>query len=200
MAEITAESPTTSGASPVAPTNGAAAHSPDGASSAKKEKAVTQTHVDVMDAPEQHRYARANVDRPREYWDYDSLRVQWNSPDQYEVEAKIGRGKYSDVFLGVDTKVNRKVVVKVLKPVKKKKSLESCVCCRSSRAARTLWSSTTWCASRAARHPPLSSSTWRPPTSASSSLRCATRRCGTICTRSSSPSSTRTRTASCTAM
>lgn len=70
-----------------------------------------------------HRYARVNVNKPSSYWDYDSLRVQWSSPDRYEVEQKIGRGKYSDVFLGVDTKENRQVVVKVLKPVKKKKIL-----------------------------------------------------------------------------
>lgn len=71
----------------------------------------------------EHRYARVNVNKPREYWDYDALRVQWNNPDRYEVEQKIGRGKYSDVFLGVDDEEPRTVVIKVLKPVKKKKIL-----------------------------------------------------------------------------
>lgn len=70
-----------------------------------------------------HRYARVNVTKSPSYWNYESLRVQWNSPERYEVERKIGRGKYSDVFLGVDTKTPRQVVVKVLKPVKKKKIL-----------------------------------------------------------------------------
>ncbi|SCU71046.1 casein kinase II, putative [Trypanosoma equiperdum] len=70
-----------------------------------------------------HRYARANVEKPREYWDYESARIQWSSPERYEIIEKIGRGKYSDVFLGWDTKVRRQVVIKVLKPVKKKKIL-----------------------------------------------------------------------------
>jgi casein kinase II subunit alpha len=34
---------------------------------------------------------------------------------------KIGRGKYSEVFEGVHVSNNEKCVVKVLKPVKKKK-------------------------------------------------------------------------------
>ncbi|ESL08739.1 casein kinase II [Trypanosoma rangeli SC58] len=70
-----------------------------------------------------HRYARVNVDKPRDYWDYESARIQWSSPERYEIVEKIGRGKYSDVFLGWDTKFHRQVVIKVLKPVKKKKIL-----------------------------------------------------------------------------
>lgn len=34
---------------------------------------------------------------------------------------KVGRGKYSEVFEGVNTVTNEKCIVKVLKPVKKKK-------------------------------------------------------------------------------
>lgn len=72
---------------------------------------------------EGHRYARVNVDKPREYWDYECAPVTWQSPERYEIIRKIGRGKYSDVFLGWDTSVNDNVVIKVLKPVKKKKIL-----------------------------------------------------------------------------
>lgn len=68
-----------------------------------------------------HRFANVNVGKPREYWDYDSLRISWSSPDRYVITQKIGRGKYSDVFLGEDTTIPRRVVIKVLKPVKKKK-------------------------------------------------------------------------------
>ncbi|CCW62030.1 unnamed protein product [Phytomonas sp. EM1] len=71
----------------------------------------------------EHRYSRVNVSKPREYWDYESLKVEWNSPDRYEVERRIGRGKYSNVFLGHDTELSRRVSIKVLKPVKKKKIL-----------------------------------------------------------------------------
>lgn len=41
--------------------------------------------------------------------------------DDYDVSAKIGRGKYSEVFLGTHIKTKKTVVIKVLKPVKKKK-------------------------------------------------------------------------------
>src|SRR2546423_5720699 len=41
--------------------------------------------------------------------------------DNYEIVRKIGRGKYSEVFEGVNIANNEKCVVKVLKPVKKKK-------------------------------------------------------------------------------
>lgn len=70
---------------------------------------------------EAHAYARVNLDKPREYWDYESVPIQWNSPERYEIEKKIGRGKYSDVFLGWDCEAKIHVVIKVLKPVKKKK-------------------------------------------------------------------------------
>jgi casein kinase II subunit alpha len=70
-----------------------------------------------------HKHARANVDKPRDYWDFESSSIQWNSPDRYEIERKIGRGKYSEVFLGWDCETRRQVVIKVLKPVKKKKLL-----------------------------------------------------------------------------
>jgi casein kinase II subunit alpha len=41
--------------------------------------------------------------------------------DNYEVTKKIGRGKYSEVFLGREVTNNSKCVIKILKPVKKKK-------------------------------------------------------------------------------
>ena len=41
--------------------------------------------------------------------------------ENYEIVRKIGRGKYSEVFEGINVANNEKCVVKVLKPVKKKK-------------------------------------------------------------------------------
>ena len=41
--------------------------------------------------------------------------------EQYEIRKTLGRGKYSDVFEGVDAKTNLAVVVKILKPVRKVK-------------------------------------------------------------------------------
>ena len=39
--------------------------------------------------------------------------------DNYLVEAKIGRGRYSDVYEGLSKKLNEKVVLKILKPITK---------------------------------------------------------------------------------
>ena len=61
------------------------------------------------------------MSRPREYWDYESLQVSWGEQDHYEVVRKVGRGKYSEVFEGVNVTNNTKCIIKILKPVKKKK-------------------------------------------------------------------------------
>ncbi|MBA0735010.1 hypothetical protein Gogos_018895 [Gossypium gossypioides] len=67
-------------------------------------------------------YADVNVIRPKEYWDYESLIVQWGrEQDDYRVVRKVGRGKYSEVFEGVHCTDNAKCIIKILKPVKKKK-------------------------------------------------------------------------------
>jgi casein kinase II subunit alpha len=66
-------------------------------------------------------YADVNVSRPRDYWDYESLVVNWGEQEDYEVVRKIGRGKYSEVFEGMNVTNEERCVVKILKPVKKKK-------------------------------------------------------------------------------
>jgi casein kinase II subunit alpha len=72
-------------------------------------------------------YAKVNQEKPREYWDYETTSLVWNSQDPYEIVRKIGRGKYSEVFEGVINQPEspdrhmQKCVIKVLKPVKKKK-------------------------------------------------------------------------------
>lgn len=66
-------------------------------------------------------YADVNSHRPEEYWDYEALQVKWGDQDDYAVIRKIGRGKYSEVFDGINLVTNEKCVVKILKPVKKKK-------------------------------------------------------------------------------
>jgi len=65
-------------------------------------------------------YAEANDEKPREYWDYEALSVQWGEQDDYEVVRKLGRGKYSEVFEGRHVN-GGKCVIKILKPVKTKK-------------------------------------------------------------------------------
>ncbi|PQE33336.1 Casein kinase II subunit alpha protein [Rutstroemia sp. NJR-2017a WRK4] len=66
-------------------------------------------------------YADVNQQMPRSYWDYDSVNITWGVLENYEVVRKIGRGKYSEVFEGINVANYQKCVIKVLKPVKKKK-------------------------------------------------------------------------------
>jgi casein kinase II subunit alpha len=67
-------------------------------------------------------YADANEKRPREYWDYENgIDLEWGHISNYEIVSKIGRGKYSEVFTGLNIVNNQPCVIKVLKPVKMKK-------------------------------------------------------------------------------
>ncbi len=45
----------------------------------------------------------------------------FSDQDNYEVLRKVGRGKYSEVFDGVNAQTGEQCIIKVLKPVKKKK-------------------------------------------------------------------------------
>lgn len=66
-------------------------------------------------------YADVNQHRPREYWNYETLTMQWGDIEDYEIIRKLGRGKYSEVFEGINVIYNQKCVIKVLKPIRKKK-------------------------------------------------------------------------------
>ncbi|KAL7666289.1 Protein kinase domain-containing protein [[Candida] zeylanoides] len=66
-------------------------------------------------------YADANSSRPTEYWDYENHTIEWGDIRNYEIVSKIGRGKYSEVFQGVNIGNDEPCVIKVLKPVKMKK-------------------------------------------------------------------------------
>lgn len=80
--------------------------------------------------------------RPKDYWDYETLTVSWGyvlseshegassvvsdncicrEQDDYELVRKVGRGKYSEVFEAVKVSRNEMCIIKILKPVKKKK-------------------------------------------------------------------------------
>ncbi|RPA88155.1 Pkinase-domain-containing protein [Ascobolus immersus RN42] len=72
-------------------------------------------------ANDRNAYLQVNDKMPKSYWDYDSVNIQWGVQDNYEVVRKIGRGKYSEVFEGINIQNYQKCVIKVLKPVKKKK-------------------------------------------------------------------------------
>jgi casein kinase II subunit alpha len=69
-----------------------------------------------MATPSQSRvYSDVNAHKPREYWDYETHQVEWGNQDDYQVVRKLGRGKYSEVFEGVNVVNNEKIVVKILK-------------------------------------------------------------------------------------
>ncbi|XP_042369792.1 uncharacterized protein LOC121963576, partial [Plectropomus leopardus] len=66
-------------------------------------------------------YTDVNTQKNREYWDYDAHVPNWSNQDNYQLVRKLGRGKYSEVFEAINVTNSEKVVVKILKPVKKKK-------------------------------------------------------------------------------
>ncbi|GAB5362248.1 hypothetical protein AAMO2058_000781800 [Amorphochlora amoebiformis] len=66
-------------------------------------------------------YAGVNLTKPASYYDYENFVIPWRPQDDYEVFRRIGRGKYSEVFEGINTTNHKKCVIKILKPVRKKK-------------------------------------------------------------------------------
>ncbi|KAJ7067365.1 kinase-like domain-containing protein [Mycena amicta] len=62
-------------------------------------------------------YADANAIRGKSWYEYNKFRIEWSSPDRYEIIRRLGGGKYSEVFESVDTVNNDRCVIKVLKPV-----------------------------------------------------------------------------------
>jgi len=66
-------------------------------------------------------YADANSRRSKDHWDYENMPIQWGDQEDYVVARKIGRGKYCEAFEGFHQPTGRQIVVKLLKPVKKRK-------------------------------------------------------------------------------
>lgn len=66
-------------------------------------------------------YTNINNEKNSDHWDYDNVSIRWGNQENYEIISKVGRGKYSEVFLGVHIPTHKKCIIKVLKPVKSKK-------------------------------------------------------------------------------
>ncbi|MES1918871.1 hypothetical protein MHBO_000766 [Bonamia ostreae] len=49
------------------------------------------------------------------------MTIEWSPLDDYQIIQKIGRGRYSDVFQGINVKNNKFCAIKILKPVRKSK-------------------------------------------------------------------------------
>ncbi len=60
------------------------------------------------------------LSQPESYYNYASCDLGgFISTDCFELKEKIGKGKYSDVYEGIDIRDNEEIVVKLLKPVRK---------------------------------------------------------------------------------
>lgn len=66
-------------------------------------------------------YSEVNLNKEKDYHNYEALKLEFGKQENYEISRKIGRGKYSEVFEGMNTSSREKVVIKILKPVHKRK-------------------------------------------------------------------------------
>ncbi|CAH1961908.1 unnamed protein product [Acanthoscelides obtectus] len=72
-------------------------------------KTISKVYCDVL------------ASKPKSYYEYDNYSPQTDNIDHYSLIKKIGHGKYSIVFEGVYEPNNERVVIKMLKPVRKRK-------------------------------------------------------------------------------
>jgi casein kinase II subunit alpha len=72
-------------------------------------------------------YADVNTKQnPPEYSAYEELQIKFGLvnlinqrfEDDYEICEKVGRGKYSEVYKGVNILTDQRVIIKILKPGK----------------------------------------------------------------------------------
>jgi len=66
-------------------------------------------------------YADVNATLGRSWYDYENFNIEWSSPERYEVMERIGGGRYSEVFKGIDMVNSETCILKILKPVASKK-------------------------------------------------------------------------------
>lgn len=65
-------------------------------------------------------YSSVNAEKEPSAYDYNNYTFDTGDIKQYKITARIGRGKYSEVFEG-KTENKERIVIKVLKPVKQSK-------------------------------------------------------------------------------
>ena len=64
------------------------------------------------------------MERGEDYYTWDNFEIKWGSPDDYEIDEYIDKGKYSYVYSGICKRDKKKVVIKVLKPNEKEVTLK----------------------------------------------------------------------------
>ena len=67
-------------------------------------------------------YADVNKNKPPEYSNYEELEFTLGKQEDCEIIKKVSRGKYSEVYKGINVNNEQRIVIKVLKPVKKKEN------------------------------------------------------------------------------
>ena len=65
-----------------------------------------------------HPYSDVNLHHPQSYSSYESIEFPWGSQDPYILLRKLGRGKYSEVFEGINLLNKTPCAIKILKPVR----------------------------------------------------------------------------------
>jgi serine/threonine protein kinase len=65
-------------------------------------------------------YAETATMQPKEYWN-DVCPIEWGVMEKYEVMHQLGKGKYGEVFEGIDLDSDARCVVKIMRPVKEQR-------------------------------------------------------------------------------
>lgn len=65
-------------------------------------------------------YAEAAAQQPANYWN-DVCNIDWGNQEKYEVLQQLGKGKYGEVFEGVNLDDGQRCVVKIMRPVKEQR-------------------------------------------------------------------------------
>eukprot|EP00882_Tetradesmus_deserticola_P020187 GHRQ01021762.1.p1 GENE.GHRQ01021762.1~~GHRQ01021762.1.p1 ORF type:complete len:200 (+),score=35.95 GHRQ01021762.1:138-737(+) len=65
-------------------------------------------------------YAEAAAQQPALYWN-DVCSIEWGNQEKYEVLQQLGKGKYGEVFEGVNLEDGGRCVVKIMRPVKEQR-------------------------------------------------------------------------------
>ena len=66
-------------------------------------------------------YSSVNAEKEPSAYDYNNYTFKVGDINLYKITARIGRGKYSEVYEGINSVNDNRIVVKVLKPVKDEK-------------------------------------------------------------------------------
>ncbi|XP_044758546.1 casein kinase II subunit alpha-like isoform X2 [Coccinella septempunctata] len=66
-------------------------------------------------------YANVFEGKPASFYDYDNFTPKLEDINEYTIVRHLGQGKYSVVFEGLNEVKNENVVIKILKPVRRKK-------------------------------------------------------------------------------